>query len=105
MAIVQLVQLLLVVRTQRVDNVTAEEYSYAAALGAVRDVMDVTTLGGLDTGGIKWHGIEFAPTAGMLYSAPFNAASVLIINPTTNITDTSTLGGSNTLTTRQNLVD
>ena len=52
-----------------------------------------TTLGGLGTGGAKWMGIAFAPTTGMLYGAPYNAGSVLTINPTTNTTDTTMLGG------------
>ena len=94
--VVQLHGLLLVVQSQQVNNFTMEEYSYAAALGAARDVTDVATLGGLGVGANRWHGSALAPTTGKLYCAPGNAASVLIINPTTNTTDTTTLGGLGT---------
>ena len=82
-----------VVRSQPIRNFTAEEYSYAAALGAAHEVADNTTLGGLGTQNYKWHGIALAPTTGMMYCAPFYADSVLIINPMTNTTDATTLGG------------
>ena len=93
MVIVQVVQLLLVVRSQQINNLTVEQYSYAAALGAAHNVVDNTTLGGLRTDDNKWWGIASAPTTGMLYCTPRDAASVLMINPTTNMTDTTTLSG------------
>ena len=95
--IAQLLQQLVVVWSQQSCNFTAEEHSYtAAALGAVHDVVDSTTLGGVRADNFNWAGMAFAPTTGMLYCAPYCAASVLVINPLANTTDTTTLGGLGT---------
>jgi hypothetical protein len=74
-------------------NVTTAELEYAAALGVVGVTTDTTTLDGLGTNVGKWTGMAYAPSVGMLYAAPFNADSVLMINPRTNVMDTTTLGG------------
>lgn len=50
-------------------------------------------LTGLVAGGNKWAGAAYAPTTGLIYCAPVTATSVLMINPLTNATDTTTLGG------------
>ena len=82
------------VQSQQIGNLTPEElFSYAAALGAAHNVADTAALGELGTELSKWSGVAFAPTTGMLYCAPVSASSALIINPQTNTTDATTLGG------------
>lgn len=72
------------------SNVTLAEFEYAAALGATRTLVS-TDLGGLGTDFNKWQGMAYAPSVDKLFAAPSFADSVLVINPRTNVADTTTL--------------
>jgi hypothetical protein len=41
----------------------------------------------------KWGAVTAAPTVGKLFATPISAASVLIVDPVTFATDTTTLSG------------
>jgi hypothetical protein len=81
--------------THFVTNVTADEWTYAAAVGTgVRvEGWDNTTFADLGSLGFKWHSITFVETVGKLFAAPVNADAVLIIDPVTNTMDVTTLAG------------
>lgn len=71
-------------QAQYVSNATSEEWAYAAAVGAVREDVDTTTLGGLSSiSTLKWSGITFVDTVGKLFAAPSSADTVLIVDPFT----------------------
>ena len=55
------------------------------------NVTDVTTLGGLGSGGNKYFGIAYADNTGNVYAAPHDSDAVLIVNVRTNATDATTL--------------
>ena len=61
------------------------------------ETADTTSISGLPHGTAtvtnKWRGFAFAPSVGKLFAAPFNADSVLIIDPATNRTDTLAVSG------------
>ena len=80
---------------QYTTNVTADEWAYATAIGAIVRVegWDTTTLAGLGSVASKWDGVAFASNVGKLFGAPRNANAVLIIDPVANTTDITTLGG------------
>ena len=52
----------------------------------LRNVTDVTAMGGLGTNGEKWRGIVYAPPTGKLYCAPRRRGTLLIIDPLANTT-------------------
>jgi small nuclear ribonucleoprotein (snRNP)-like protein len=61
------------------------------------NTVDITTIKGLNTGyttanPYKWTGGVLAPN-GKIYGIPFQSSSVLIIDPTTNTADTTTITG------------
>ena len=66
----------------------------------ITNTTDTTTLAGffVPTGGLPglWAGITFAPNVNKVYAAPWNAGSMLTVDPFTNTTDNETLGGLNT---------
>lgn len=92
-AVLMIVLINATVHAQFVSNITADEWAYAAAVGAVTETWDITTLSGLSASEGKWHGIVYVPTARKLVAAPDSADAVLIVDPVTNTLDTTTLGG------------
>lgn len=91
---------------QFLTDIPTDELMYAFSVGAdVREVWDNSTLDDLGTpagrtGSSKWSDIAFAPNVNKLFSSPMNAQTVLIVDPLTNTTDTTSLGGLGTNTSK-----
>jgi hypothetical protein len=77
---------------QYITNATADELAYANAVGAVR-VEWGSSITGFGTGVAKWAGAAAVPTVRKLFATPYTAGSVLIVDPVTHATDTTTLSG------------
>lgn len=74
------------VHGQYTTNLTADEWSYAAAVGVrVVPVMDTTVL--VDERSGAWEGSAFADNVGKVFAAPYSSDAVLIFDPVTNATD------------------
>ena len=63
----------------------------STALNARTDIAMMSGLG--DRTAEKWAGIVHSPVTGLLYAAPHNADSVLIIDPARNSADATTIAG------------
>jgi hypothetical protein len=80
------------VHAQYTTNLTTDEWAYCAAVGAsVRAVVDTNTITVARPRTNNWINLVFADNAGKLYGTPFYADTVLIIDPVTNTTDSTTL--------------
>eukprot|EP00037_Helgoeca_nana_P006736 m.61660 g.61660 ORF g.61660 m.61660 type:complete len:168 (+) comp17594_c0_seq1:97-600(+) len=84
---------------QRIDlgSLTHEERTFAIAVAPIEAHTDTVSV--LDTNVTnpqKWRGITFAPITNLLYACPYDADAVLIVDPATNLTDTTALTGLGT---------
>lgn len=76
---------------QTVGQASPADLSYARGIGALGTAADTATITNLGAVGNKWSGIAFAPNVDKLFAAPYEAHTVLMIDPTANTSDSTTL--------------
>eukprot|EP00035_Acanthoeca_spectabilis_P031138 m.12654 g.12654 ORF g.12654 m.12654 type:complete len:135 (+) comp4567_c0_seq2:153-557(+) len=84
---------LAIAQGQQLGNLSAGEIAFAAAVGVAEVSPNTSKFGTLQGGTNKWRGIALSPQNNLLFCSPYNADSVLILDPLTGSADNTSLRG------------